>query len=158
MSEAPLVEAKVGPASGSKAARVEWVLNGSSLLVSGFGRYLKIVHFVFVFNWTFIQEIHYLKRKLASNLFVRFRGLESFLPKLLCDIKIAEIAKTYRLTKDNRIEKISFSVPRVKVCMKFSLENRYYYQRDYHIWKKSFYLLLSHYIVYLIPILINKNF
>jgi coronin-7 len=37
-SENPVAEAKVGPASGSKAARIEWVLNGSSLLVSGFGR------------------------------------------------------------------------------------------------------------------------
>jgi hypothetical protein len=54
----------------------------------------------------------------------------AFLPKLLCDIKIAEIAKTYRLTKDNRIEKISFSVPRVKVCIKLGLEIRLYYQRD----------------------------
>jgi hypothetical protein len=39
----------------------------------------------------------------------------AFLPKLLCDIRSAEIAKTFRLTKDNRIEKISFVVPRVKV-------------------------------------------
>jgi hypothetical protein len=39
----------------------------------------------------------------------------AFLPKVYCDIKAAEIARAYRLTKDNRIERMSFSVPRVKV-------------------------------------------
>ena len=39
----------------------------------------------------------------------------SVLPKKYCDVKLAEIAKAYRLTKDNRIEKISFTVPRVKL-------------------------------------------
>ncbi len=34
--------------------------------------------------------------------------------KQYCDIKSVEIAKAYRLTKDNRIESISFTVPRVK--------------------------------------------
>lgn len=43
----------------------------------------------------------------------------SFLPKLNCDIKSAEIGRAYRLTKDNRIEKISFTVPRVKVSAHF---------------------------------------
>lgn len=38
-----------------------------------------------------------------------------FLPKISCDIKSAEIAKAYRLTKDNRIEPMSFTVPRVKL-------------------------------------------
>ena len=38
-----------------------------------------------------------------------------FLPKITCDIKSAEIAKSYRLTKDNRIEPMSFTVPRVKL-------------------------------------------
>jgi hypothetical protein len=39
----------------------------------------------------------------------------SFLPKTNCDIKAAEINRAYRLTKTNCIEKISFTVPRVKV-------------------------------------------
>ena len=39
----------------------------------------------------------------------------SVLPKLCCDVRIAEIARAYRLTKDNRIEKLSFTVPRVKL-------------------------------------------
>lgn len=39
----------------------------------------------------------------------------TFLPKLFCDIKSAEISKAFRLTKDNRIEKMSFIVPRVKL-------------------------------------------
>lgn len=43
----------------------------------------------------------------------------AFLPKQYCDIKQVEIAKAYRLTKDNRIESISFTVPRVKVCFEF---------------------------------------
>ena len=38
VSEIPIVEAKCGPGSGSKAARIEWVLNGSTLLISGFGK------------------------------------------------------------------------------------------------------------------------
>jgi coronin-7 len=42
-----------------------------------------------------------------------------FLPKTACDVRAAEIAKAYRLTKDNRIEKISFTVPRVKVDSSF---------------------------------------
>lgn len=37
-SELPVVEAKCGPAPGSKAARIEWVLDGTALLVSGFGK------------------------------------------------------------------------------------------------------------------------
>ena len=48
----------------------------------------------------------------------------AFLPKLLCDIRSAEIAKTYRLTKDNRIEKISFAVPRVKVWLTTKYSNQ----------------------------------
>ena len=32
-----------------------------------------------------------------------------------CDVRTAEIAKAYRLTKDNRVEKLSFTVPRVKL-------------------------------------------
>lgn len=39
----------------------------------------------------------------------------AFLPKVFCDIKAAEIGRAYRLTKDNRVERMSFSVPRVKV-------------------------------------------
>ena len=39
----------------------------------------------------------------------------AFLPKLHCDIRSAEIAKAFRLTKDNRVEKMSFTVPRVKL-------------------------------------------
>lgn len=39
----------------------------------------------------------------------------SFLPKTCCDVKVAEINRVYRLTKSNCIEKISFTVPRVKV-------------------------------------------
>lgn len=42
----------------------------------------------------------------------------AFLNKQLCDVRAVEIAKAYRLTKDNRIESISFIVPRVKVCLK----------------------------------------
>lgn len=38
----------------------------------------------------------------------------AFLPKHYCDIKSVEINKAYRLTKDNRIEAISFTVPRTK--------------------------------------------
>ena len=37
-SETPLVEAKCGPGAGSKAARIEWCLNGRALLISGFGK------------------------------------------------------------------------------------------------------------------------
>lgn len=37
-SETPIVEEKCGPAPNSKAARIEWVLNGKAILVSGFGR------------------------------------------------------------------------------------------------------------------------
>ena len=44
-----------------------------------------------------------------------------FLPKTSCDVRAAEIAKAFRLTKDNRIEKISFTVPRVKVNTHFLL-------------------------------------
>lgn len=39
----------------------------------------------------------------------------SFLPKICCDIKKAEINRTYRLTKTNCIERINFTVPRVKL-------------------------------------------
>lgn len=39
----------------------------------------------------------------------------AFLPKIYCDIKSAEIGKAYRLTKDNRVERMSFTVPRVKL-------------------------------------------
>ena len=38
VSEMPTVELKCGPASGSKAARIEWVLNGAFILVSGFAK------------------------------------------------------------------------------------------------------------------------
>lgn len=38
----------------------------------------------------------------------------AFLPKSHCDVRTAEIAKAYRMTKD-RIEKMSFTVPRVKL-------------------------------------------
>jgi coronin-7 len=37
-SETPVLEVKCGPASNSKAARIEWVINGSAILVSGFGK------------------------------------------------------------------------------------------------------------------------
>lgn len=37
-SDLPLVEGKCGPGSASKAARIEWCLNGTSLLISGFGK------------------------------------------------------------------------------------------------------------------------
>jgi len=39
----------------------------------------------------------------------------AFLPKIHCDVKSVEIARAYRLTKDNRIERMSFTLPRVKV-------------------------------------------
>lgn len=42
----------------------------------------------------------------------------AFLPKIYCDIRSAEIGKAYRLTKDNRVERMSFLVPRVKVSYK----------------------------------------
>ena len=38
VSDMPIVESKCGPAAGSKAARIEWVLNDRQLLVSGFGK------------------------------------------------------------------------------------------------------------------------
>lgn len=38
-----------------------------------------------------------------------------FLPKITCDVKTAEIARAFRLTKDNRVEPMSFTVPRVKL-------------------------------------------
>ena len=41
----------------------------------------------------------------------------SFLPKIKCDIKAAEIGRAYRLTKTNCVERISFTVPRVKVVI-----------------------------------------
>ncbi len=37
-SESPVLELKTGPPAGSKAARIEWALNGTHLLVSGFGK------------------------------------------------------------------------------------------------------------------------
>lgn len=36
----PILEEKCGPAPNSKAARIEWVINGKALLVSGFGRFV----------------------------------------------------------------------------------------------------------------------
>lgn len=39
----------------------------------------------------------------------------SFLPKISCDVKVAEINRAFRLTKSNCIERISFTVPRVKL-------------------------------------------
>jgi hypothetical protein len=38
-----------------------------------------------------------------------------YLPKIHCDVKSVEIARAYRLTKDNLIERMSFTLPRVKV-------------------------------------------
>lgn len=154
VNEMPIVEAKVGPGPGSKAARIEWVLNGSCLLVSGFGR--SNIRQIYLFDsedLSLLQsedinqspsllipyydpDIHvlYLYAKGEETVYLyeiqetdpyfqvlspyKPEGLHfaiAFLPKLSCDIKSAEIAKTYRLTKDNRIEKISFTVPRVKL-------------------------------------------
>jgi coronin-7 len=42
----------------------------------------------------------------------------SFLPKNQCDVKAVEFAKCYRLTNDNSIEPLSFTVPRLKVRIK----------------------------------------
>jgi coronin-7 len=42
----------------------------------------------------------------------------SFLPKNQCDVKSVEFAKCYRLTNDNSIEPLSFTVPRLKVKVK----------------------------------------
>ena len=38
ISDIPVLEVKCGPGSGSKAARIEWVLNDTCILVSGFGK------------------------------------------------------------------------------------------------------------------------
>jgi len=39
----------------------------------------------------------------------------SFLPKMSCDVRRAEVNRAFRLTKSNCIERISFEVPRVKL-------------------------------------------
>ncbi len=154
VNETPVVEVKCGPASGSKAARIEWVLSGSSILVSGFGKgnlrqiylfnsenlnllqtedinqspSLLIPHYDSDINVLYLyakgEETVYLFEILTDEPYFQVltpykpEGLHfaiSFLPKINCDIKNAEISRAYRLTKDNRVEKISFTVPRVKV-------------------------------------------
>jgi coronin-7 len=37
-SETPLIQEKAGPPAGGKSARIEWVMNGKALLISGFGK------------------------------------------------------------------------------------------------------------------------
>jgi len=154
LSETPVLEVKCGPASGSKAARIEWVLNGAAILVSGFGRgNLRQVYLFDSENLNLLQaedinqspsllipyfdsdiNVLYLYAKGEETVYLfeilteepYFQGLTpykpdglhyamAFLPKIHCDVKSAEIARAYRLTKDNRVEKLSFSVPRVKL-------------------------------------------
>jgi coronin-7 len=153
-SDSPIVSSKCGPASGSKAARIEWVLNDTSLLVSGFGR--GNLRQLFLFDSETLNQIHsedinqspsllipyydsdisvlYLYAKGEETLYLyeiqeeepyfqaltpfKPEGLHfaiAFLPKIHCDVKAAEISKAYRLTKDNRVEPMSFTVPRVKL-------------------------------------------
>jgi coronin-7 len=153
-SDMPVIEAQCGPVSGSKAARIDWVLNGSSLLVSGFGKgNLRQIYLLDAETLNLLQtedinsspsllipiydediNVLYLYAKGEENVYLfeiqeeepyfqvltpfKTEGLHfamSILPKVHCDVKLAEIAKCYRLTKDNRIEKISFTVPRVKL-------------------------------------------
>jgi coronin-7 len=178
----PVIESKCCPV-GSKASRIEWALNGTSLIVSGFGRgnlrqiflfdseTLNLLHcedinnspsllipyydsdtsvlylyakvsVVFVsFCVSLLIELNFIEYKKGELTVLLFEIQESepyfqalspykpegfhysiaFLPKLKCDVKKAEIAKTYRLTKDNRVEEISFTVPRVKVIYKITL-------------------------------------
>lgn len=154
VSDEPIVASKCGPAAGSKAARIEWVLNDASLLVSGFGR--GNLRQLFLFESDTLSQMHsedinqspsllipyydsdisvlYLYAKGEETLYLyeiqedapyfqaltpfKPEGLHfaiAFLPKILCDVKAAEISKAYRLTKDNRIEPMSFTVPRVKL-------------------------------------------
>jgi coronin-7 len=150
----PLLEDKVGPPSGSKAARIEWVLNGTHLFVSGFGRGnarqiyllksddLSLVHFedinqspsLLIPYYDHDINVVYLYAKGEETFYLYeiesetpyFQQLTpykpeggihlavGFLSKQFCDVRQVEIAKAYRLTKDNRIEMISFRVPRVK--------------------------------------------
>ena len=55
VTQKPVLEAKVGPAAGSKAARIEWVLDGTHLFISGFGKcvlkfsYREIIDFYVIF-------------------------------------------------------------------------------------------------------------
>jgi len=153
VSEQPIVQSKVGPASGSKAARIEWALNGTHIFISGFAKgnsrqifllksddlsqvacediscspSLLIPYFdpdtnvVYLFakgeETVYLYEIQedapyfqVLSPYKPDGLHYAF----AFLPKHLCDIKSVEINKSHRLTKDNRIEAISFTVPRTK--------------------------------------------
>ena len=160
-SNEPILEAKTGPGAGSKAARIEWVLNGSCLFVSGFGRgnlrqiYLYESATLSLLSSEDISQspsllipiydadinVLYLYAKGEETMFLyeiqeyepyfqvlspyRPEGLHfaiAFQPKVMCDVRAAEVAKAYRLTKDNRIEMISFTVPRVKVdCLMCTL-------------------------------------
>lgn len=154
LNDLPLLEVKCGPGPGSKAARIEWVLNGLGLLVSGFGKgNLRQIYLLDSQNLNLLQtedinqspsllipyydsdinvlylyakgeETVYLYEILNSEPYFQVltpykpEGLHfaiAFLNKIHCDVKSAEIAKAYRLTKDNRVEKISFTVPRVKL-------------------------------------------
>jgi len=153
-SDKPIAEEKCGPAPNSKAARIEWVLNGKALLVSGFGRgNLRQIYLFDSESLAHLQtedinqspsllipyydpdiNVLYMYAKGEETLYLyeileeepyfqvltpyKAEGLHfalAFLPKVYCDIKAAEIARAYRLTKDNRIERMSFSVPRVKL-------------------------------------------
>ncbi len=176
-SETATCEAKCGPGAGSKAARIEWCLNGRALLISGFGKsnarqlFLLDADTLDVLATEDINSspsllvpiydpdinVLYLYAKGEENLYLYeiqenepyFQVLTPFkadglhfalamLPKVIfkkksfclwhgrsywnfkrfkveCDVRAAEIAKAYRLTKDNRVEKISFTVPRVKL-------------------------------------------
>lgn len=37
-TETPVIQEKAGPPSGGKSARIEWVMHGNALLISGFGK------------------------------------------------------------------------------------------------------------------------
>lgn len=153
-SDMPIVESKCGPSSGSKAARIEWVLQDRALLVSGFGK--GNLRQIYLFDSETLEQMQsedinqspsllipyfdsdinvlYLYAKGEETIYIYeiqedepyFQALTPFKPesihlaiafmsKIHCDIRSAEISKAYRLTKDNRIEKMSFTVPRVKL-------------------------------------------
>ena len=43
-SDLPIVEGKCGSVMGSKGASIEWVLNGSCVFISGFGKYVILIN------------------------------------------------------------------------------------------------------------------
>lgn len=153
-SDQPILESKCGPRKDAKAARIEWVLHGRGLFVSGFGS--GNLRQIFLFDSETLAELNSEDINHSPSLLIPYidqdinvvylyaKGEETiilyeiqedepyfqvltpfkpdgshlaigFLPKITCDVKSAEIAKAFRLTKDNRVEPMSFTVPRVKL-------------------------------------------